>query len=449
MTRSAARDTIAAVATPAGTGGVGVVRVSGPLATTIAASIIGPLPPPRHAVYRPFAAADGTPIDAGIALYFPGPASFTGEDVLELQGHGGPIVMDLLLARTLALGARLARPGEFTERAFLSGKLDLAQAEAVADLIDAGSAAAARSAMRTLQGKLSGRVNAVAEELTRLRTLVEATIDFPEEDVDPLAEAALLHDLDALTRALAQLLASAGQGRLLRDGARVVIAGPPNAGKSSLLNALAGHDAAIVTAVPGTTRDVLREHIQIDGLPLHIVDTAGIHDTADPVEKEGIRRARGEIERADCVLWLHDDTLQLEEEAAEARALAPTVPLLLVRNKIDLSGRSPGLADCDGWVEVYLSATKGNGLDLLRARLKALVGYAGEGDFSARRRHVDALERTRSLLGSARTVLVDRRGTELVAEELRLAHRALGEITGEVTSDDLLGRIFASFCIGK
>jgi tRNA modification GTPase len=449
MTDRAGRDTIAAVATPAGTGGVGVVRVSGPLAPAIAESVLRALPPPRLAIYRLFLGADGAAIDAGLALYFPAPASFTGDDVLELQGHGGPVVLDLLLARTLELGARLARPGEFTERAFLSGKLDLAQAEAVADLIDAGSAAAARSAMRTLQGELSRRVNAVAEELTRLRIVVEAAIDFPDEETDLLGDADLLRNLDAVGGRLSGLIASAGQGRLLRDGARVVIAGPPNAGKSSLLNALAGHDAAIVTAIPGTTRDVLREHVQIDGLPLHIVDTAGIHNTADPVEQEGIRRARGEIERADCILWLHDDTLPLGDEVATARRLAPAVPLILVRNKIDLSGRSPGLADVDGWVEVSLSATTFAGLELLRARLKALVGYAGEGDFTARRRHLDALQRTQSLLETARAALAGGRGAELVAEDLRLAHRALGEITGEVTSDDLLGRIFASFCIGK
>jgi tRNA modification GTPase len=449
MTDRAGRDTIAAVATPAGTGGVGVVRISGPRAPAIAESVLRSLPPPRLAVYRPFLGANGAAIDAGLALYFPAPASFTGDDVLELQGHGGPVVLDLLLARTLELGARLARPGEFTERAFLSGKLDLAQAEAVADLIDAGSAAAARSAMRTLRGEFSRRVGAIADELTRLRIAVEAAIDFPDEETDLLADGDLLRNIDAVGGDLSGLIAAAGQGRLLRDGARVVIAGPPNAGKSSLLNALAGHDAAIVTAIPGTTRDLLREHIQIDGLPLHVVDTAGIHDTADLVEQEGIRRARGELERADCILWLHDDTLPLGDEAAAARRLAPAVPLILVRNKIDLSGRSPGLADRDGWVEVCLSATTFAGLELLRAQLKALVGYAGEGDFTARRRHLDALQRAEALLDTARAALAGSRGAELVAEDLRLAHRALGEITGEVTSDDLLGRIFASFCIGK
>jgi tRNA modification GTPase len=445
-----ALDTIAAVATPPGAGAVAVVRISGPAAVAVASAMVGLLPPPRRATLRSFAAADGSAIDQGIVLYFPAPNSFTGEDVVELQGHGGPVVVDQLLSRALALGARLARPGEFSQRAFHNGRLDLAQAEAIADLIAAGSAQSARLAMRTLQGEFSRRVDALLEELVQLRTYVEAAIDFPEDELDLLADGVVLRDLEALLGNVEEIVRSARQGRLLRDGLRVVIAGPPNAGKSSLLNALVGHDAAIVTAIPGTTRDVLREYIQLDGLPLHVVDTAGLREGADLVEEEGIRRARGEIARADRVLWVYDDAEGQAAVTSETAGLPPDIPLTRVRNKIDLTGAPAGLADGEP-PTVAISVATGAGLDALRAHLKACAGYhgTGEGEFIARRRHLDALERVRLALGQARAALREHAGGELVAEDLRLAQQALGEITGAFTPDDLLDRIFASFCIGK
>ena len=448
--RAAAADTIAAVATPPGAGGIAVLRLSGPAALTIAAAVAGPLPPPRRAAVRRFRGAEGAALDEGIVLVFPGPHSFTGEDVAELHGHGGPVVVDQLLSRLLELGARLARPGEFSERAFLNGRIDLAQAEAIADLIAAGSAASARLAMRTLQGELSRRVERLLDDLVRLRIHVEAAIDFPDEEIDVLADGAVLGDLDALAGDIDAVLQSARRGCLLRDGLRVVIAGPPNAGKSSLLNALAGHDAAIVTAIPGTTRDVLREYIQLDGLPLHVVDTAGLREVADVVEQEGVRRARGEIARADRVLWVCDDREQSTSAQLETAGLPPNVPVTLVRNKIDLTGAAPGVVD-GGPSTVAISAATGAGLDALRAHLKDCAGYhgEGEGEFIARRRHLDALEHVRVSLDRARDVLLDRGAAELVAEDLRQAQNALGEITGAFTPDDLLDRIFSSFCIGK
>ena len=444
-------DTIAAIATAPGRGGVGIVRISGPAVPGIAEGLIARLPPPRQAVCRHFRAADGTPIDAGLALYFPAPHSYTGEAVLELQGHGGPVVLDLLLARACALGARPARPGEFTERAFLNGRMDLAQAEAVADLIDAASAQAARAALASLDGVFSQRVHALADGLLELRLWVEAAIDFPEEDIDFLADGALLARADALASGLDALLAAAVQGRLLSEGMRVVIAGRPNAGKSSLLNRLAGYEAAIVTDIPGTTRDVLRERIALDGLPLHVIDTAGLRDSDDPVEQEGIRRAWQEIGRADRLLLLVEDAEGLTAADAALRARLPaTLALTLVRNKIDLSGAAPGEAQGEWGPEVRLSARTGAGLDALAAHLKHCMGFADkqEGAFTARRRHLDALERTRVHLQDARLRLAGRQG-ELAAEDLRRAHAALGEITGEVSADDLLGAIFGQFCIGK
>ncbi len=446
------QDTIAAIATPPGVGGVGIVRVSGPKVSEIAKNLLSKLPRPRHAIFARFRDADDTLIDEGIVLRFTAPHSFTGEDVLELQGHGGPVVLDLLLARVLALGARPARPGEFTERAFLNGKLDLARAEAVADLIEAGTAAAARAAMGSLSGVFSERVGALVEGLIELRMYIEAAIDFAEEEIDFLADEQLGQRLCDLQARLAQLLAEAGQGRLLRDGMTLVIAGRPNAGKSSLLNRLAGQDSAIVTDVPGTTRDVLRERIQLDGMPLHVIDTAGLRDSSDPVEQEGIRRAWHEIEKADRVLLVIDDRdgLTAEDRAIRDR-LPERLPLTLIRNKIDLSGTEPGATSDDRITEVRLSAKTGNGLDALRDHLKQAMGYtgAGEGLFSARRRHLDALERTANHLSAARHQLDVMRAGELVAEELRLAQQGLGEITGEFTSDDLIGRIFSAFCIGK
>lgn len=445
-------DTIAAVATPPGRGGIGVVRVSGPLSAAIAEAVCGALPVPRQAVFRRFRAGDGAVLDEGITLYFPAPHSFTGEDVLELQGHGGPVVMDLLLARVCELGARPARPGEFSERAFLNDKLDLAQAEAIADLIASDTAAAARAALRSLQGEFSQRVHGLVEGLIELRMYVEAAIDFPEEEIDFLAGGVVAGRLRNLRERLNTLQAAAGQGRLLRDGMTVVIAGRPNAGKSSLLNHLAGREAAIVTAVPGTTRDVLREHISIDGMPLHVIDTAGLRDSDDPVEREGIRRAWAEIENADRILMVVDDRLGLTAEDRVLRQRLPAnTPVTVLYNKIDLSGRLPALRDGDWGTEILLSARTEAGLDLLREHLKACMGYHGgeEGIFMARRRHLDALERAATALERATYQLEVIRAGELVAEELREAQNALAEITGEFTSEDLLSRIFSSFCIGK
>ncbi|MBL8260071.1 MAG: tRNA uridine-5-carboxymethylaminomethyl(34) synthesis GTPase MnmE [Candidatus Competibacteraceae bacterium] len=445
-------DTIAAVATPPGRGGIGVVRVSGPRSAAIAEAVCGLLPEPRHAVLRRFRAGDGELLDRGIVLYFPAPQSFTGDDVVEFQGHGGPVVMDLLLARIVELGARLARPGEFSERAFFNGKLDLAQAEAIADLIASDTAAAARAAARSLQGEFSRKVNGLVEGLIALRMYVEAAIDFPEEEIDFLADGVVAARLKGLREALSALRAAAGQGRLLRDGMTVVIAGRPNAGKSSLLNHLAGREAAIVTAVPGTTRDVLREQISIDGMPLHVIDTAGLRDSDDPVEREGIRRAWAEIDAADRILMVVDDRLGLSVEETRLRQRLPeTTPVTAVYNKIDLSGRSPAVRDGEWGTEILLSAKTEAGLELLRDHLKSCMGYhgGGEGTFMARRRHLDALERAAMALERAAEQLDAFRAGELVAEELREGQNALAEITGEFTSEDLLSRIFSSFCIGK
>ena len=445
-------DTIAAIATPPGRGGIGVIRVSGPRSAAIAEAVCGALPAPRQAALRRFRAGDGAVLDEGIALYFPAPHSFTGEDVLELQGHGGPVVMDLLLARVCELDARPARPGEFSERAFLNDKLDLAQAEAIADLIASDTAAAARAALRSLQGEFSRRVHALVEGLIELRMYVEAAIDFPEEEIDFLADGVIAERLGALRERLNALQAAAGQGRLLRDGMTVVIAGRPNAGKSSLLNHLAGREAAIVTAIPGTTRDVLREHISIDGMPLHVIDTAGLRDSDDPVEREGIRRAWAEIEAADRILMVVDDRLGLNDaERALRERLPPATPVTVLYNKIDLSGRSPTVRDGAWGTEILLSAKTEAGLDRLREHLKACMGYDSgeEGVFMARRRHLEALDRATAALDRAAYQLEIVRAGELVAEELREAQNALAEITGEFTSEDLLARIFSSFCIGK
>jgi tRNA modification GTPase len=447
---AARSDTIAAIATPAGRGGIGIVRVSGPATAFIATAVCGRLPVARRAEVRSFLETDGTVIDTGIALFFPGPGSYTGEDVLELHAHGSPVVLDMLLARVTALGARLAAPGEFTYRAFLNDKLDLAQAEAVADLIDASSAQAARAALRSLQGEFSRAVTALVEALIQARMYVEAAIDFPEEEVDFLSDAALGGRLDQIRADLQHLTARAQQGAVLRAGFKVVIAGRPNAGKSSLLNALAGHDAAIVTDIPGTTRDVLREQVNIDGLIVQLADTAGLRTDADIVEAEGIRRAHREVESADHVLYVIDasrpdiaDTLR-----AEIASLPRTVGTTVLLNKIDLG--SP-IATLDLTMPVLaISATTGTGLEDLRAHLKRIAGLSGDGDdvILARRRHLDALKRAAEHLAAAQAQLRHRAG-ELVAEELRRAQESLSEITGEFTSDDLLGRIFSSFCIGK
>lgn len=438
-------DTIAAPATPPGRGGIGIVRLSGPEAPRIARAVLGGLPRARHARFGAFRDENGQPLDSGIALYFPAPHSYTGEHVLELHGHGGPVVMDMLLARVLALGARLARPGEFTERAFLNGKLDLAQAEAVADLIEAGSAAAARFALRSLAGAFSNEVYALVGELTNLRAHIEAALDFPEEEMDFLADETLAARTRVLGDALDRLLAGAQQGCLLKEGLRVVIAGPPNAGKSSLLNALARADRAIVSPIPGTTRDVIEQHVQFDGLPVWLIDTAGLRDSVDPLETEGMRRTRAAAERADYALLLLDDSAA-SQPGAVLRMLPAGVPHVVVRNKIDLTGRPPG--ETQG--EIAISAATGAGLEALRAHLLACLGYrpAGEGGFTARRRHLEALRSARAHLESGFSHALSRQG-ELLAEELRRAQQALGSITGEYGSDDLLGKIFSEFCLGK
>ena len=452
------RETIAAIATAQGRGGVGIVRISGPLASTAAQAITARALTPRYAHYGPFRDAEGEVIDEGLALYFPGPNSFTGEDVLELQGHGGPVVLDMLLQRCVQLGCRLARPGEFSERAFLNDKLDLAQAEAIADLIEASSAQAARNALRSLQGAFSLRVNDLTEKLISLRIYVEAAIDFPEEEIDFLADGHVLAMVDKVRAELSTVLKEAGQGALLRDGMNVVIAGRPNAGKSSLLNLLAGREAAIVTDIAGTTRDVLREHIHIDGMPLHVVDTAGLRDTEDHVEKIGVERALKAIGEADRVLLVVDATAP---EADDPFALWPEfleqrpdpAKVTLIRNKADLSAEPISMTtSVDGHVTISLSAkTEGAGLELLREHLKACMGYeqTAESSFSARRRHLEALRQACGYLDHGREQLTLAGAGELLAEDLRHAQQALGEITGAFSSDDLLGRIFSSFCIGK
>ncbi len=443
-------DTIAAVATAAAAGGIGVVRLSGAGAAGIATTLLGHPPRARHAHFCRFRAADGEVIDHGLLLWFAAPHSFTGEDVLELQAHGSPVVLRRLLARSLELGARVARPGEFTERAFLNGKLDLAQAEAIADLIASGSETAARAAMRSLDGEFSRRVHALAEGLVRLRLWTEAAIDFPEEEIDFLATPELTDDLAAQRAALADLLVATRRGVRLADGLHVVIVGRPNAGKSSLLNALAASERAIVTDVAGTTRDVLRETIDLDGIALTLVDTAGLHHSEDIVEQEGMRRARAELARADLAVLVGDDTHAVADLCL-LEGLDPGAARLVVHNKIDLAGQVPHRDVLDGTTHLWLSARSGAGLEALVAELKAHAGHgeAGDGAFTARARHVDALERARDHLDAAAHALVVTRAGELAAEELRLAHEALGEITGRFTPDDLLDRIFASFCIGK
>jgi tRNA modification GTPase len=451
-------ETIAAIATAPGRGGVGIVRISGPQAGKCAEAILGKLPKPRYAHYCAFRGPDGAVIDEGIGLYFSSPHSFTGEDVLELQGHGGPVVLDMLLQRCVQLGCRLARPGEFSERAFLNDKLDLAQAEAISDLIEASSAQAARNALRSLQGAFSQRVHELTEKLISLRIYVEAAIDFPEEEIDFLADGHVLAMLDDVRSQLSTVFHEANQGALLRDGMNVVIAGRPNAGKSSLLNALAGKDAAIVTEIAGTTRDVLREHIHIDGMPLHVVDTAGLRDTDDQVEKIGVQRALQAIEQADRILLVVDATAP---EASDPFALWPefleqrpdSAHVTLIRNKVDLCDEPVALVTgVDGQVTISLSAkTGGHGVELLREHLKACMGYqqTAEGSFSARRRHLEALQQASASLEHGRSQLTLAGAGELLAEDLRQAQQSLGEITGAFSSDDLLGRIFSSFCIGK
>ena len=453
MTTARTTTTIAAIATPPGRGGIGIVRISGAETPLIARALLGQLPAPRYATFTVFRDAHGGPLDQGLALYFPAPHSFTGEHVLELHGHGGPVVMDMVLQRVLALGAQRARPGEFSERAFLNGKLDLAQAEAVADLIESASVHSARAALRSLEGEFSRRVHAIVETLIQLRLNIEAAIDFPEEEIDPLAGDPLQEQFRSLKNELAALRDAAHQGSLLHDGMNVVLAGRPNAGKSSLLNALAQRDSAIVSATPGTTRDIVREQIDLDGMPLHILDTAGLRDSTDSIESEGVRRAGEAMRHADRVLLIVDDTQETVSSILRLTSELPSgVTVTLVRNKIDISGRTSGalLTGENGLPEVALSAYTGAGLDALRAHLKDCMGYqsAGEGTFSARRRHLEALQRAQRQVANGAQQQQARR-SELAAEELRQAQHTLGEITGEFSNDDLLGRIFSSFCIGK
>ncbi|MEQ5274082.1 tRNA uridine-5-carboxymethylaminomethyl(34) synthesis GTPase MnmE [Proteus terrae] len=450
-------DTIVAQATPPGRGGVGILRVSGPKAALVAQTVLGKLPKPRYADYLPFRNDDNSVLDQGIALFFPNPNSFTGEDVLELQGHGGPIILDLLLKRILQIpGVRIANPGEFSERAFLNDKLDLAQAEAIADLIDASSEQAARSAINSLQGAFSSHINEMVESLTHLRIYVEAAIDFPDEEIDFLSDGIIEGKLNAVIAELDDVRAQAHQGSLLREGMKVVIAGRPNAGKSSLLNALAGREAAIVTDIAGTTRDVLREHIHIDGMPLHIIDTAGLREASDEVERIGIERAWKEIEQADRVLFMVDstttDATTPENIWPEFMARLPkTLPVTVIRNKSDLTGENVEITAQGNYPMIRLSARDGMGIELLRDHLKEAMGFNSntEGGFLARRRHLQALNTAAEHLQQGHEQLVYAKSGELLAEELRLAQQALSEITGEFTSDDLLGRIFSSFCIGK
>lgn len=445
-------DTIAAIATAPGRGGIGVVRVSGRNLAALAEGLTGRVPAARRASLAEFCDGQGEAIDQGIMLFFPAPHSFTGEDVLELQGHGGPVVMQQLLARCLELGARLAEPGEFTRRAFLNDKLDLAQAEAVADLIDAATAQAARSALRSLSGEFSRQVRALTDQLMELRMLVEATLDFSDEEIDPLRDTDLLARFDRLRADLASLLRKARQGSLLRTGLTVVLAGLPNVGKSSLLNRLAGEERAIVTDIAGTTRDALRETIQVEGIPLHIIDTAGLRDTQDPVERIGVERSWQEIGRADVVLQIVDCRAGVTPaDIAIAQRLPDAVERIVVENKCDLAGEAPGRFE-DGrhgqQVHLRLSAKSGAGIELLHDELLRVAGWQSHGEdvILARQRHLEALTEAASRLEAATGELGR---LELAAEEFRLAQEALGRVTGEFSADDLLGAIFSRFCIGK
>lgn len=450
-------DTIVAQATAPGRGGVGIIRVSGDLASNVAMAVLGHIPKTRYADYCDFKDQDGEVIDQGIALFFKGPNSFTGEDVLELQGHGGQIVLDMLIKRVMEVnGLRIAKPGEFSEQAFMNDKLDLTQAEAIADLIDATSEQAAKSALNSLQGEFSTQVHDLVEKVTNLRLYVEAAIDFPDEEVDFLSDGKIAASLNGIIGQLDGVQASAKQGSIIREGMKVVIAGRPNAGKSSLLNALAGKESAIVTEIAGTTRDVLREHIHLDGMPLHIIDTAGLRDTTDTVEKIGIERAWDEIKTADRVLFMVDGTTTND---VDPRAIWPdfidrlpsNLGVTVVRNKADLTGEDLAMTEEAGHSVYRISAKTGLGVEDLKQHLKSLMGYQSnlEGGFIARRRHLEALDLASSHLLLGKEQLEVFQAGELLAEELRMCQMALSEITGKFTSDDLLGKIFSSFCIGK
>ncbi|MCG6938165.1 MAG: tRNA uridine-5-carboxymethylaminomethyl(34) synthesis GTPase MnmE [Gammaproteobacteria bacterium] len=440
-------DTIVAIATPSGQGGVGIIRLSGPKSAEIAKLISGSCPAPRYAQYGDFKDQSNSIIDSGLTLYFKKPASFTGEDVIEFHAHGGPVVLDILLKEILKHDVRPARAGEFSERAFLNDKIDLTQAEAIADLIAADSEQAARAASRSMQGEFSAVIHKLVEELIQLRVHVESALDFPEEEIDFLADDAIAEKLVSVKQKIAEVKKSAQQGRLLKEGMTVVIAGKPNAGKSSLLNQLAGQDTAIVTDIPGTTRDTLREHIQIDGLPLHIIDTAGLRDSDDVVEQEGVKRARQMIENADRILFVVDIN---DDEKSIQETLPKDIGVTTVFNKIDTVNRTSEITEAEQ-AAIYLSAKTGEGIELLKQHLKKCMGYKQktEGQFIARRRHLDAIDIAEEHLNFADKNLHELKAGELLAEELRFAQQALSSITGEFSSDDLLGRIFSDFCIGK
>jgi len=454
------KDTIAAIATPSGKGGIGIIRISGPLARDLAVKILGKIPEPRLATFSTFLDENGDGIDHGLGIFFPSPNSFTGEDILELQGHGGPVVLDLLLQRTLGLGARIAGPGEFSLRAYLNDKIDLTQAEAIADLIDSTSQQAAKGAMNSLQGEFSKRVKLLDEKVVRLRMYVEAAIDFPEEEIDFLLDDHISRSLDEILTSLSLSLEQTRQGAVLNDGISLVLAGKPNAGKSSLMNALCGKDAAIVTELAGTTRDVLSEQIQMDGIPVNLFDTAGLRQTNNPVEKEGVKRALIETDRADIVLLLIDVSESKGQWQHEVKELLNLInsgsTVLVVLNKTDLLDQAVTdldivQANIENWSVIQISAKTGEGIEALKASIKRLVGYVdnSEGVILARRRHIFALERAETAVKSGKQQLEINQAGELLAEDLKLAHEALCEITGKFTSDDLLGEIFSSFCIGK
>ncbi|PCI65460.1 MAG: tRNA uridine-5-carboxymethylaminomethyl(34) synthesis GTPase MnmE [Piscirickettsiaceae bacterium] len=448
----ASNDTIAAIATASGRGGIGIIRISGADTQQICEQLFGSQLPPRQACLKSFKDQDNSTIDSGLALFFQSPASYTGEDTLELQGHGGPVVLDMLLKRVVSLGARLAQPGEFTQRAFLNNKLDLAQAEAVADIIDAGTTAAAMSAQRSLQGAFSAHINELQKQLTHLRLYVESAIDFSDEDIDFLGGDDVKKLIDALQKSFKTLTDTAKQGSLLRDGMTVVLAGKPNAGKSSLLNALAQRDTAIVTDIAGTTRDVLKEQIQIDGMPVHIIDTAGLRETDNPIEQEGVKRAKQAMATADQVLLIVDDQeSETNEHVPLLKDIPADIPVTIICNKIDLTGQQPAVCIEGEQTIIKLSAKKEMGLNLLTQHLKKQMGFNPEEKniFLARRRHLDALARAHEFLQSGIEQLLTYQAGELFAEDLRLAQNALSEITGKMTPDDLLGEIFSSFCIGK
>lgn len=450
-------DTICAIATPRGTGGVGIVRISGPLTKTISVKIIGEVPPPRYAYYSTFSDNNNEIIDKGISLFFPAPNSFTGEDVIEFQAHGGPIILDQLMQTILSCGARIANPGEFSQRAFLNNKIDLTQAEAIADLITSHSSVAAQYALRSLQGEFSNLINSLVSSVIELRVFVEAAIDFPEEEIDFLASDDVKNKLSSIIQELDKLLAQAKTGSILREGFSIVIIGEPNAGKSSLLNLFSGQSSAIVTDIPGTTRDTLKEFINMDGLPVHIIDTAGLRESTDPVEQEGMKRTWEAIKKADHILLLTDSNIDFDDQSAMWQNLMTEIPTLekitLVKNKIDLNEQEAAI-NFDNKLAVYcvtISVLKRLGIENLISHLKSMAGFSliEEGGFIARRRHIDALNRAKDSLISAQKQLLQYRAGELLAEELTQAQQSLNEITGEFSSDDLLGEIFASFCIGK